>query len=109
MKSKADIDDIVLEGDMSQEARVDTLAAFRNGLRGKVLVAIDLAGRGLDFNVSHVFNYSLGISIESYICQFGRTGRAGRYGVSHTFVVKGVDENFTPELVLVLRKASQLV
>ena len=51
LKSKADIDDIVLEGDMSQEARVDAMAAFRNGLRGNFLVAIDLAGQRLDFNV----------------------------------------------------------
>jgi len=39
----------------------------------------------------------------------GRTGRAGRYGVSHTFVVKGLDEKFMPKLVLILRKANQLV
>jgi len=109
LKCKADVDNIVLEGDMSQKARAAAITAFRNGSRGKVLVATDVAARGLDFNVSHVFNYSLGISIESYIHRCGRTGRAGRYGVSHTFVVKGIDEKFTPELVLILQKASQLV
>jgi superfamily II DNA/RNA helicase len=73
------------------------------------LVATDVAARGLDFNVSHVFNYSVGISIESYIHRCGRTGRAGRFGVAHTFVVKGVDEKLTPELCVILRQANQLI
>jgi superfamily II DNA/RNA helicase len=104
------IANVVLEGDMSQSARVAAIEAFRNGTQGRrVLVATDVAARGLDvLSVSHVFNYSLGISIESYIHRCGRTGRAGRFGVAHTFVVKG-DEKLTPELCMVLRKANQSI
>ena len=109
LRNKMGIENVVLEGDMSQSARVAAMEAFRKGTQGRVLVATDVAARGLDFNVSHVFNYSLGISIESYIHRCGRTGRAGRFGVAHTFVVKGVDEKFTPELCVILRQANQLV
>jgi ATP-dependent RNA helicase DBP3 len=109
LKHKAGIPNVVLEGDMSQSARVAAIEAFRNGSQGRVLVATDVAGRGLDFNVSHVFNYSVGISIESYIHRCGRTGRAGRFGVAHTFVVKGVDEKLSPELCGILRQANQLI
>ena len=109
LKSKAGIANVVLEGDMSQSARVAAIRAFRNATQGRrVLVATDVAARGLDvLSVSHVFNYSLGISIESYIHRCGRTGRAGRFGVAHTFVVKDVDENLSPELCGVLHKANQ--
>eukprot|EP00978_Attheya_sp_CCMP212_P015887 scaffold41094_cov35-Attheya_sp.AAC.2 len=76
----------------------------------RVLVATDVAARGLDvLGISHVFNYSLGISIESYIHRSGRTGRAGRFGVAHTFVVKGLDEKLTPELCVVLKQANQFI
>jgi superfamily II DNA/RNA helicase len=109
LKSKAGIANVVLEGDMSQSARVAAIEAFRNATQGRrVLVATDVAARGLDvLSVSHVFNYSLGISIESYIHRCGRTGRAGRFGVAQTFVVKGVDEKLSPELCRVLLKANQ--
>jgi ATP-dependent RNA helicase DBP3 len=105
------IANVVLEGDMSQSARVAAIEAFRNGTQGRrVLVATDVAARGLDvLSVSHVFNYSLGISIESYIHRCGRTGRAGRFGVAHTFVVKGVDEKLSPELCSVLKQANQFM
>lgn len=112
MKSKAAaIANVVLEGDMSQSARVAAIEAFRHGTQGRrVLVATDVAARGLDvLSVSHVFNYSLGISIESYIHRCGRTGRAGRFGVAHTFVVKGLDEKLSPELCGVLHKANQKI
>jgi len=103
------IANVVLEGDMSQSARVTAIEAFRNGTQGRVLVATDVAARGLDvLNVSHVFNYSLGLNIESYIHRCGRTGRAGRFGIAHTFVVKG-DEKMTPELCVVLQKANQYI
>mmetsp|Transcript_13998 Transcript_13998/g.25314 ORF Transcript_13998/g.25314 Transcript_13998/m.25314 type:complete len:613 (-) Transcript_13998:106-1944(-) len=105
------IANVVLEGDMSQSARAAAIEAFRNGKQGlRVLVATDVAARGLDvLGISHVFNYSLGISIESYIHRSGRTGRAGRFGVAHTFVVKGLDEKLTPELCVVLKQANQFI
>lgn len=111
LRAKGGIENLVLEGDMSQSARVTAIKAFRNGARGcRVLVATDVAARGLDvLSVSHIFNYSLGISIESYIHRCGRTGRAGQFGVAHTFVVKGVDEALSPELCSVLKQTSQSI
>jgi superfamily II DNA/RNA helicase len=105
------IANVVLEGDMSQSARAAAILTFRRGTQGKrVLVATDVAARGLDvLSVSHVFNYSVGLSIYSYIHRCGRTGRAGRFGVAHTFVVQGLDEKFTPELCTVLRQADQVI
>jgi len=104
------IANVVLEGDMSQSARFAAIEAFRNGTQERrVLVATDVAARGLDvLGVSHVFNYSLGISIESYIHRCGRTGRAGRFGIAHTFVVKG-DEKLSPELCKVLNQSNQKI
>mmetsp|Transcript_21741 Transcript_21741/g.38414 ORF Transcript_21741/g.38414 Transcript_21741/m.38414 type:complete len:575 (-) Transcript_21741:12-1736(-) len=100
---------VVLQGDMSQTARTAAIEAFRSGRQGRVLVATDVAARGLDvLSVSHVFNYSLGLSIESYIHRCGRTGRAGQFGVAHTFVVKG-DEKNTPELCKVLSETKQVI
>jgi len=53
----------------------------------KVLIATDVAARGLDIpNVSHVINYELPSTYEDYIHRIGRTGRAGKTGKALTFV-----------------------
>lgn len=71
-----------LHGDMTQDARNETLAAFRDN-RIKFLIATDVAGRGLDIeHVSHVFNYDVPLAAEDYIHRIGRTGRAGRSGTA---------------------------
>ena len=104
LRTKANLNTVVLEGDMSHSARVAAVQSFRDGTQD-VLVATDVAARGLDvLGVTHVFNYSLGISIESYVHRCGRTGRAGRFGVAHTFVTGG-DERLTPEAEAVRRAA----
>lgn len=75
-----------LQGNMSQSARVKALNAFRTG-RSKVLVATDVAARGIDIDdISHVINYNPPMTYDSYIHRIGRTGRAGRTGVALTFV-----------------------
>src|SRR5690606_21776879 len=75
-----------LHGDMDQRARMAMLAAFRDG-KLKLLVASDVAARGLDIpDVSHVFNYDVPIHAEDYVHRIGRTGRAGRSGKSFTIV-----------------------
>jgi ATP-dependent RNA helicase DeaD len=75
-----------LNGDLSQESRESTLNRFRSG-QIKVLVATDVAARGLDIEgISHVFNYDLSEDPEIYIHRVGRTGRAGRAGVAITLV-----------------------
>ncbi|RIY34186.1 hypothetical protein CKF54_01780 [Psittacicella hinzii] len=75
-----------LHGDMSQEVRESTL----NGLRNEsinVLVATDVAARGLDIDrIDLVINYELPSEKENYVHRVGRTGRAGREGRSITFV-----------------------
>jgi ATP-dependent RNA helicase DeaD len=71
-----------LNGDLSQDARERTLNRFRNH-QIKVLVATDVAARGLDIDdISHVFNYDLPDDAEVYVHRIGRTGRAGKAGVA---------------------------
>jgi len=78
----------LLSGDVSQEQRVKTLEAFRNG-RFKVLVATDVAARGLHIEgVSHVVNYSLPMDPQDYLHRIGRTGRAGASGTSVSFATE---------------------
>jgi len=75
-----------LNGDLSQESRESTLNRFRSG-QIKVLVATDVAARGLDIEgISHVFNYDLSEDPEIYIHRIGRTGRAGHAGIAITLV-----------------------
>jgi superfamily II DNA/RNA helicase len=74
-----------LHGDMDQQARLRTLAAFRSG-EITYLIASDVAARGLDIpEVSHVFNYDVPVHAEDYVHRIGRTGRAGREG--HAFML----------------------
>jgi ATP-dependent RNA helicase DeaD len=76
----------VLHGRMTQNQRNRTLAAFRNG-HIRVLVATNVASRGLDINdVSHVINYDIPEDAETYIHRIGRTARAGKGGVAMTLV-----------------------
>ncbi|MEN6481329.1 MAG: DEAD/DEAH box helicase [Anaerolineaceae bacterium] len=75
-----------LNGDMSQDARESTMNRMREN-KIKVLVATDVAARGLDIdNISHVFNYDLPEFTEIYVHRIGRTGRAGKTGVAITLV-----------------------
>lgn len=75
-----------LNGDLSQEARERTLRRFRNK-QIKVLVATDVAARGLDIDdISHVFNYDLPDDPEVYVHRIGRTGRAGKTGLAISLV-----------------------
>ncbi len=69
-----------IHGNKSQGARERAMAGFRSGAV-KVLVATDIAARGIDVDdVSHVFNYDLPNVPESYVHRIGRTARAGREG-----------------------------
>jgi superfamily II DNA/RNA helicase len=80
-----------LHGDMSQEQRSRTLRAFKAG-QIDLLVASDVAARGLDVDdLPVVVNYDVPKSSEDYIHRIGRTGRAGKTGMSITMVT-GSDE-----------------
>jgi len=71
-----------INGDLEQNAREQILGRFRAG-QIKVLVATDVAARGLDIdNISHVFNYHLPDDAEVYVHRIGRTGRAGKTGIA---------------------------
>lgn len=76
-----------LHGDMSQNQRDRVMNGFRNGTI-EILVATDVAGRGIDVNnVEAVFNYDLPRDDEDYTHRIGRTARAGRSGTAFTFIV----------------------
>jgi len=74
-----------IHGNKSQNARQRALDAFSRG-RARVLVATDLAARGIDVQgVTHVINYELPADAESYVHRIGRTARAGASGVAISF------------------------
>jgi ATP-dependent RNA helicase DeaD len=76
----------VLNGDLSQDTREQVLRRFRQN-HIKVLVATDVAARGLDIDdISHVINYDLPDDEEVYVHRIGRTGRAGKTGIAITLV-----------------------
>ncbi len=79
------IDCGMLSGEIAQNKRIRTLEEFKSG-KLKVLVATDVAGRGLHIeDVTHVINYSLPEEPEDYVHRIGRTGRAGAIGTSISF------------------------
>jgi len=78
-----------IHGDRSQQEREHALAMFRCG-RCPVLVATDVAARGLDIpNVLHVINYDMPTNIDDYVHRIGRTGRAGNKGTAIAVCERG--------------------
>jgi ATP-dependent RNA helicase RhlE len=83
---KSGVRAVAIHGDKSQPQREKALAAFRAG-RTPVLVATDIAARGLDIDaVSHVINFEIPNVPEQYVHRIGRTARAGADGVALSFV-----------------------
>jgi ATP-dependent RNA helicase RhlE len=75
-----------LQGNLSQSRRQASLDGFRNG-KFKILVATDIAARGIDVaRISHVINYDIPSTPDAYIHRIGRTGRAACSGQAYTFV-----------------------
>lgn len=75
-----------IHGDLSQAKRMSVLRKFKEGSID-VLVATDVAARGLDISgVTHVYNFDIPQDPESYVHRIGRTGRAGKEGVAITFI-----------------------
>ncbi len=75
----------LLSGEITQNKRVSTLDSFKGG-EIKVLVATDVAGRGIHISgISHVVNFTLPEEPEDYVHRIGRTGRAGKHGTSISF------------------------
>jgi ATP-dependent RNA helicase RhlE len=90
---RAGISSDAIHGNKSQNARQRALDEFRTG-RIRVLVATDIAARGLDIdNVTHVINYELPDEPESYVHRIGRTARAGTDGIAIAFCAPDEREN----------------
>ncbi|XP_047982179.1 ATP-dependent RNA helicase-like protein DB10 [Salvia hispanica] len=97
-----------IHGDKSQGERDYVLNQFRNG-RSPVLVATDVAARGLDIkDIRVVLNYDFPTGVEDYVHRIGRTGRAGATGVAYTFFCEQ-DAKHASELIKLLEGASQHV
>ncbi|KAG9139995.1 hypothetical protein Leryth_010520 [Lithospermum erythrorhizon] len=99
---------VSISGDKAQNARTQALSLFKDG-SSPLLIATDVAARGLDIpDVEVVINYSFPLTTEDYVHRIGRTGRAGKKGVAHTFFTKE-NKALSGELINVLREAGQVV
>jgi ATP-dependent RNA helicase DBP3 len=95
-----------IHGNKNQQARTQALSEFKDG-SCPLLVATDVAARGLDIpNVELVVNFTFPLTIEDYIHRIGRTGRAGKTGVSITFF-QPTDKSHAGELQQVMKVAGQ--
>ncbi|XP_035982518.1 probable ATP-dependent RNA helicase DDX43 isoform X2 [Fundulus heteroclitus] len=95
-----------LHGDREQSVREEALSDFKES-RVRILVATDLASRGLDVHdITHVFNYDFPRNIEEYVHRVGRTGRAGRSGAAITLLTRD-NWRMAPELISILERAGQ--
>uniref|UniRef100_A0A8C4NHZ0 Probable ATP-dependent RNA helicase DDX41 n=1 Tax=Eptatretus burgeri TaxID=7764 RepID=A0A8C4NHZ0_EPTBU len=101
------VEAVAIHGGKDQDDRVRAVEAFRGGHRD-VLVATDVASKGLDFpNIQHVVNYDMPEEIENYVHRIGRTGRSGKTGVATTFINKSCDESVLMDLKALLQEAGQ--
>lgn len=97
-----------IHGDKSQAERDSVLNDFRSG-RCPVLVATDVAARGLDIkDIRVVVNYDFPTGVEDYVHRIGRTGRAGATGSAYTFF-GDQDSKYASDLVKILEGANQSV
>ncbi|ONI19615.1 hypothetical protein PRUPE_3G287500 [Prunus persica] len=97
-----------IHGDKSQSERDYVLNQFRSG-RTPILVATDVAARGLDIkDIRVVINYDFPTGVEDYVHRIGRTGRAGATGLAYTFF-GDQDSKYASDLIKVLEGANQRV
>ena len=97
-----------IHGDKTQQTRMEALAAFKDG-KLQVLVATDVAARGLDIDdLPLVVNYELPHVPEDYIHRIGRTGRAGASGEAISFVAPE-EEKYLAEIERLLKKSVQIL
>ncbi|KAF2359880.1 DEAD/DEAH box helicase domain [Trinorchestia longiramus] len=98
-----------IHGGKDQEERSAAIEAFKR-LEKDVLVATDVASKGLDFpGIKHVINYDMPDDIENYVHRIGRTGRSGAKGVATTFINKTNDESVLLDLKALLIESKQKV
>uniref|UniRef100_A0AAF5Q020 RNA helicase n=1 Tax=Wuchereria bancrofti TaxID=6293 RepID=A0AAF5Q020_WUCBA len=101
------VDVASLHGGKDQKDRHTGVDAFRRGEKD-VLVATDVASKGLDFeNIQHVINFDMPEDIENYVHRIGRTGRSGRKGMATTFINRRADISVLQDLRALLLEAGQ--
>lgn len=98
-----------MHGDKSQDERDRVLREFKS-LQSSLLVATDVAARGLDVDdIRIVVNFDFPKEMESYVHRVGRTGRAGKKGLAVSFFVAEKNGRLARELVEILNRSSQEV
>ena len=120
-EKKGDVDDIhedlllkgveavSIHGGKDQEERNEAIALYKAGKKD-VLVATDIAAKGLDFaDIQHVINFDMPSEIENYVHRIGRTGRCGKTGVATTFINKSCEETTLLDLKHLLKEAHQRI
>lgn len=120
-EKKSDVDDMheylllkgvnacAIHGSMSQEERRTAVTEFKANNKD-VLVATDIASKGLDFQeIKHVINFDMPLEIDTYIHRIGRTGRRGVKGLATTFLNRNCDEQILLDLKHILIEAKQKV
>jgi len=120
-EKKGDVDDIheylllkgveavSIHGGKDQEERNEAIALYKEGKKD-VLVATDVAAKGLDFaDIQHVINFDMPSEIENYVHRIGRTGRCGKTGVATTFINKSCEETTLLDLKHLLKEAHQRI
>ncbi|MEA2464244.1 MAG: ATP-dependent helicase RhlE [Acidobacteriota bacterium] len=102
--TQAGISTVALHSNRSQGQRTTALESFKNG-RARVLVATDIASRGIDVDgISHVINFDFPMHPEDYVHRIGRTGRAEAVGDAISFVTPE-DEPYVRDLEKLTKKA----
>ncbi|TPX69140.1 hypothetical protein SpCBS45565_g02639 [Spizellomyces sp. 'palustris'] len=97
-----------IHGDLGQQQRTKAIENFKKGTC-PLLIATDVAARGIDIpNVEYVINVTFPLTVEDYCHRIGRTGRAGKRGISHTFFTLH-DKSHSGALINVLKGAGQTV
>ncbi|KAI9580505.1 hypothetical protein GQX74_012586 [Glossina fuscipes] len=97
-----------IHGSRDQADREQAIADITSG-DVKILIATDVASRGLDIDdITHVINFDFPRNIEEYVHRVGRTGRAGRTGTSISYLTRS-DWAMAPELIKIMEEANQQV
>ncbi|KAJ3024078.1 hypothetical protein HKX48_007258 [Thoreauomyces humboldtii] len=103
------VDCVAIHGGKDQAEREYAVKAFKD-LKADVLVATDVASKGLDFAlIQHVINYDMPKEIEDYVHRIGRTGRSGKTGVATTFINRNSSEQILLDLKYLLKEAKQRI
>ena len=106
--SKNNICSDAIHGNKSQNSRTKSIKDFKTG-RTKVLVATDIAARGIDIdNISHVINFELPNEPESYVHRIGRTARAGADGTAFSFCA-AEERNFLRNIEKLIRQKIEVM